>query len=193
MVEIRTRKEFLDIADVIDICKFKDADLSFREACYTLKSKVNRVIRERMNEVFKIDEDKQKEYETKKFEYLQKYAVKDKNGNIVFDNANHTSFGLDFSKFSEDEINKDLEEWSNNSYGEHLAEVNRIENEKAKWLNTKVKLDLKKVDSIDKIPDIVGTYNDKVKINTNIVYSALVDLLCLEKVESSEEDGAEVE
>lgn len=192
MIEIRTRRDFLEIAEVIDLCKFKDADISFREACFTLKSKVNKVIKERMNDVFKIDEEKYKEYEKAKFEYAKKFAVKDENGNVVYNNDSKNSFDLD-KKFSKEEIDSDLEEWEKkNNWKDFLNEVDRINKEKQEWLNKKIKLDLKKVDSIGKIPSISETYTNA-KVNDNLVYSTLVELLCTEKVQESSEDGAEVD
>lgn len=193
MIEIRTRKDFLDIADAIDVCKFKDADISFREACFTLKSKVNKFIRERMNDVFKIDENKYKEYEKAKFEYAKKFAVKDNEGNVKYNNEEKTSFSFD-SKFSKEEIEKDFENWEKeNNWKDFLNEIKRINKEKEEWLNKKIKLDLKKVDSIGKIPVIVGSYNEKATINDNLIYTYLVNLLCTEKVEDNSEDGVEVE
>ena len=193
MIEIRTRKDFLDIADAIDVCKFKDADISFREACFTLKSKVNKFIRERMNDVFKIDENKYKEYEKAKFEYAKKFAVKDNEGNVKYNNEEKTAFSFD-SKFSKEEIEKDFENWEKeNNWKDFLNEVKRINKEKEEWLNKKIKLDLKKVDSIGKIPVIVGSYNEKATINDNLIYTYLVNLLCTEKVEDNSEDGVEVE
>lgn len=193
MIEIRTRKDFLDIADAIDVCKFKDADISFREACFTLKSKVNKFIRERMNDVFKIDENKYKEYEKAKFEYAKKFAVKDNEGNVKYNNEEKTAFSFD-SKFSKEEIEKDFENWEKeNNWKDFLNEIKRINKEKEEWLNKKIKLDLKKVDSIGKIPVIVGSYNEKATINDNLIYTYLVNLLCTEKVEDNSEDGVEVE
>lgn len=193
MIEIRTRKDFLDIADAIDVCKFKDADISFREACFTLKSKVNKFIRERMNDVFKIDENKYREYEKAKFEYAKKFAVKDNEGNVKYNNEEKTAFNFD-SKFSKEEIEKDFENWEKeNNWKDFLNEVKRIREEKEDWLNKKIKLDLKKVDSIDKIPVIIGSYNEKATVNDNLIYSYLVNLLCTEKVEDNSEDGVEVE
>lgn len=192
MIEIRTRKDFLEIADVIDVCKFKDADISFREACFTLKSKVNKFIRERMNDVFKIDEDKYSEYEKAKFEYAKKFAIRDNEGNIIYNNKEKTSFNFD-SKFSEI-MEEDFENWEKeNNWKDFLDEVKKLQKEKEEWLNKKIKLDLKKVDSIGKIPVIVGSYNNKATINDNLLYSTLVNLLCTEKVEDNEEDGIEVE
>lgn len=194
MIEIRTRKDFLDIADAIDICKFKDADISFRESCYTLKSKVNKNIRERLNDVFKIDEEKQKEFELAKFEYAKKFAVRNDNGEIIYNNDSKTSYGIDYSKFNKNEIDNDIDCWIKSSgWKEHVEEVERIEKEKVEWLNKKIKLDLKKVDSISKIPTIVGSYDSNTTINENVIYSFLVELLCSEKVEDSEEDGTEIE
>lgn len=193
MIEIRTRKDFLDIADAIDVCKFKDADISFREACFTLKSKVNKFIRERMNDVFKIDENKYKEYEKAKFEYAKKFAIKDNEGNVKYSNEEKTAFSFD-SKFSKEEIEKDFENWEKeNNWKDFLNEIKRINKEKEEWLNKKIKLDLKKVDSIGKIPVIVGSYNEKATINDNLIYTYLVNLLCTEKVEDNSEDGVEVE
>jgi hypothetical protein len=193
MIEIRTRKDFLDIADAIDVCKFKDADISFREACFTLKSKVNKFIRERMNDVFKIDENKYKEYEKAKFEYAKKFAVKDNEGNVKYNNEEKTAFSFD-SKFSKEEIEKDFENWEKeNNWKDFLNEIKRINKEKEEWLNKKIKLDLKKVDSIGKIPVIIGSYNEKATINDNLIYTYLVNLLCTEKVEDNSEDGVEVE
>lgn len=193
MIEIRTRKDFLEIADAIDVCKFKDADISFREACFTLKSKVNKFIRERMNDVFKIDENKYKEYEKAKFEYAKKFAVKDNEGNVKYNNDEKTAFNFD-SKFSKEEIEKDFENWEKeNNWKDFLNEIKRINKEKEEWLNKKIKLDLKKVNSIGKIPVIVGSYNEKATINDNLIYTYLVNLLCTEKIEDNSEDGVEVE
>lgn len=197
MIEVRTRLEFLDIADAIDICKFREASVEFREACFTLKRKVNKVIRERMEDVFKVDKEKQLAFDKAKFEYCKKFAIRDDKKEIVYNNEEKTSYNFDFSRFNRKEVDDDIENWIQTSeWKDFINDSRRIEKEKQEWLNKKIKLDLKKLDSISKIPPIIGTYEQNRQhfvINENTTYDTLVDVLCTEKIQDSEEDGAEVE
>lgn len=191
-IEVRTRGYFLEIADILENCKFKNSDISFREACYALKSKVNRVIRERMNDVFKIDEAKKQEFDSAKFEFCKQFAKRDEKGEIVYTESNGgKSYAIADGRL--DETNEALKKWSaENGWDEFVAENERIAKEKAAWLSKKVKLDLRKVSKFSEIGTIDGT-TDGSEINEQALFNELAELLCEEKIESSEEDGEEVE
>ena len=191
--EIRTRRQFLDLSEITSVCKFKDSPLSFREACFTLRNKVKKVIAERMDEVFKIDENKYQEYLKSKFEYGKKFAVKDKEGNIIYNNEKESSYNKDYAKFGKKVVEDDIKKWEDeNGWTEFLNKIDKISKEREEWLDKKIKLNLKKVQKLSEIPQIIGTYNNA-QVNENLAYSALVELLCNEKVECASNDGEEVE
>lgn len=192
-IEVRTRGFFLDIADIITKCKFKNSHIEFREACYAFKTKVNRVIRERMEDVFKVDEAKKNEFEHAKFDFCKQFAVKDEKGEPVITQNDDGSSSFRFDRNRIQEANKAVEEWiKKEGWTELVESLDRIAAEKKEWLDKKIKLDVQKVDKFAKIGDFEGTTDGSV-MNEQELYSVIASLLCDEEVKACDEDGQEVD
>jgi len=189
MIKIRTRREFLEITNIINKCIFKEPNVSFREVCYTLKSKVKRIIGDKMEEIFKIDEQMRQKYNGEKFEFCKQFAMKDGKGEVVFKDANKSSYDIDPKNLIESEHK--IKEWEKEKgFSEFISKVNKNEKEKNEWLSKKIKLDISPLCAIKDIPEVESVMD--IQINKNIFFDELVRLVTDEEVKSSEEDGKEV-
>jgi hypothetical protein len=190
MIKIRTRREFLEVANILNKCNFKEPTVSFREACYVFKTKVKRVISEKMEEIFKIDEQKRQEYNGKKFEFCKQFAQKNENDEIIYTDAGKSSYNIDTKNLIESEHK--IKEWEKeNGYSEFLVKVEKNDKEKNEWLSKKIKLDLDSLCEVKDIPEIESPMD--IQINKNLLFDELVKLFTKEEVKNSEEDGKEVE
>lgn len=190
MIKIRTRREFLEIANIINKCNFKEPNVSFREVCYTLKSKVRRVISEKMEEIFKIDEQMRQKYNGEKFEFCKQFAKKDDKGEVIFKDSSKSSYDIDPKNLIESEHK--IKEWEKEKgFSEFISKVNKNEKEKNEWLSKKIKLDISPLCAVKDIPEVESVMD--IQINKNIFFDELVKLITDEEVKSNEEDGKEVE
>jgi hypothetical protein len=189
-VEIKTRNQLIEINNILIGCSFVSPSVEFRELSFIVKSKIKKLVIEKMEDIFKSeDPQKEKEFEKARFEFSKKYAVKDEDGAILYSTPKKDSFDID-PKFTKS-YQIDLVKWVVDSGNSDINDrINKREKEKNEWLSKKIKLEVNK---LPKIKDIPSISNSDKKFNDNVAYDILVNFMCSEEIKETNSDGEEVE
>jgi len=188
-VEIRTRNQLVEIYNILNKCSFISPSVEFRELSFIVKSKIKKLVIEKMEDIFKSeDPSAEQEMEKDKFEFSKAYAKK-VDGKILYNNKKEDSFGID--PRLEDKYAADIARWNIESkHAKTIETVNKREKEKTEWLSKKIKIEVNKLPKIKDIPPVISS--DKY-FNENVGYDILVEFLCSEKLEIAACDGEEVQ
>lgn len=177
---INTRKYFLDMKSLIqNSVTTSAASVDYREAAYLFCKKVEDVIVNTSQEIFKIDDEvnqKLQEMNFKIYEAGKPFAeVAPKNDE---------PYKIAGDKLEEWKI---VEEGIKSKYAEYIEKKAKTDEEYNQWINKKIQLNIEKISSKD-IPSFSINGNE-----SQYTYEQIRSLFAEDTIEIEEDDGKEVE